>query len=111
MPANHKAQYFIQVDTYWQNSPDYFVGPFDTREDAQAAIDGIRTEDNVWLSTSMCGGNIRDAVRVYPAILTRSEARRGGMRDDAASAKYNVVPRMPTDATDLYEMTSAMMSY
>lgn len=71
--------YFIQVDSYWANSPDRFVGPFDSRAAAQEAIDAIETSDNVWLSTSTCGGDIRDAVRVYPHILTFTEARRAGL--------------------------------
>lgn len=95
--------YYIRIDTYWQHSPDTFVGPFASREAAQAAIDAIRTEDNVWLSTSTCGGDIRSAVRVYPAILTASEAKRMGMRNDYG-ARHNVVPRMPVDGYDLFDL-------
>jgi hypothetical protein len=95
------AQYFIRVDTYWQNAPDYFVGPFASREAAQEAIDSIETADNVWLSTSTCGGDIRTAVRVYPAVLTATEAKRSGMRDDY-SARHNVVSEMPRDSADLF---------
>lgn len=110
MARTSAAQYFIRVDTYWQNSPDYFVGPFDSREAAQAAIDNIQTEDNVWLSTSTCGGDIRSAVRVFPAILTASEAKRGGMRDDYG-ARHNVMPTMPRDANDLFEYFQQMRAY
>lgn len=102
MARTTQAQYFIRIDTYWQNSPDYFVGPFASREAAQAAIDDIRTEDNVWLSTSSCGGDIRTAVRVYPTILTATEAKRNGMRNDYGS-RHNVVPTMPTGSEDLFE--------
>jgi hypothetical protein len=105
MPVNSKARYYVRVDTYWQNSPDRFVGPFDTRDEAQAAIDDIPTRDNVWLSTSTCGGNIKTAVRVYPTILTATEAKRSGMVEDYASSRYNVIPRMPHDSDDLFEMT------
>lgn len=93
--------YFIRIDTYWQNSPDYFVGPFDSKEAAWAAIDGIRTEDNVWLSTSTCGGDIRTAVRVFPAILTATEAKRSGMRNDYGP-RHNVIPTIPSGANDLF---------
>lgn len=103
MPINNRAQYFVRIDTYWQNSKDNFVGPFDSREAAQAAIDGIQTEDNVWLSTSTCGGDIRSAVRVYPTILTATEAKRMGMRDDYSS-RHNTVPVMPSRENDLFEM-------
>lgn len=97
------AQYFIRIDTYWQNSKDNFVGPFASREAAQAAIDAIKTEDNVWLSTSTCGGDIRSAVRVYPTILTASEAKRMGMRDDYGP-RHNVIPHMPSREYDMFEM-------
>lgn len=105
MARTTAARYFVRIDSYWQNSADYFVGPFESREQAQAAIDGIQTEDNVWLSTSMCGGDIRTAVRVYPTILTATEAKRMGMRNDYGH-KHNVVPEMPSKrGRDLFEMT------
>lgn len=103
MARTSAAQYFIRIDTYWQNSRDNFVGPFESREAAQAAIDGIDSEDNVWLSTSMCGGDIRTAVRVYPTILTSTEAKRMGMRNDYGSS-HNTVPMMPSRENDLFGM-------
>ena len=103
MARTSAAQYFIRIDTYWQNSKDNFVGPFDSRNEAQSAIDNIQTEDNVWLSTSTCGGDIRSAVRVYPTILTASEAKRMGMRNDYSS-NHNAVPVMPSRENDLFEM-------
>lgn len=110
MARTSAPQYFIRIDTYWQNSPDYFIGPFDSREAAQAAIDNIQTEDNVWSSTSTCGGDIRSAVRVFPAILTASEAKRSGMRDDYG-ARHNVMPTMPKDANDLFEYFQQIRAY
>lgn len=74
-----KATYFIEVDTYWQNSASFFVGPFDSRDAAGAYI--AQPGDNVWLSTSSCGGDIRSAWRVYPQPLSKTEARARGMRD------------------------------
>jgi len=107
MARTSAAQYFIRIDTYWQNSKDYFVGPFESRDEAQAAIDGIQTEDNVWLSTSTCGGDIRSAIRVYPKILTATEAKRGGMHDDYGN-RHNVVPVMPSRENDLFEMMESV---
>lgn len=107
MARTSAPQYFIRIDTYWQNSTDNFVGPFESRDAAQAAIDNIKIEDNVWLSTSTCGGDIRSAFRVYPAILTASEAKRMGMRNDY-SARHNVVPHMPNREHDMFEMLESM---
>jgi hypothetical protein len=104
MARTTPAQYFIRIDTYWQNSPDHFVGPFNSRESAQVAIENIDSaRDNVWLSTSMCGGDIRSAVRVYPVILTTTEAKRSGMRNDYSN-RQNTVPVMPSRENDLFTM-------
>jgi len=69
-----KATYYIEVDTYRENAPSYFVGPFDSRAAADAWA--AQTSDNVWRSDSMCGGDIRDAWRVYPNALSATQARR-----------------------------------
>ena len=69
-----KATYYIEVDTYWERSPSYFVGPFDSRAIAEAW--GAQPGDNVWRSDSRCGGDIRDAWRVYPNALSATQARR-----------------------------------
>ena len=107
MARTSAATYFVRVDTYWQDSPDYFVGPFATRADAQAAIDGIDTADNVWRADSLCGGDIRTAVRVYPEVLTATEAKRRGMRGDYSS-KHNVINAMPTSGDDLFDMVNGL---
>jgi len=77
------STYYIEVDTYWQNSKSYFVGSFDSRQNAEAWIEQSVNDPstNVWLSTSQCGGDIRDAWRVYPDVLSKTEAKRRGMQD------------------------------
>ena len=75
------ATFYIEVDTYWQNSKSYFVGPFFSRKAAAAWIEqDSGPEANVWLSTSTCGGDIRDAWRIYPTPLSKTAADRQGMR-------------------------------
>ena len=32
-----KAKYYVEVDSYWQNSPSIFIGPYASLEDAQYA--------------------------------------------------------------------------
>lgn len=96
------ATYYIEVDTYWQNSNSHFVGPFNTREAAEAWIKQPVNDPtpNVWLSTSLCGGDIRDAWRVYPSALSKTEAKRRGMRD---SGEHNntLSPSTSPTARDL----------
>jgi hypothetical protein len=55
----------------------------------------------------MCGGDIRSAIRVYPTILTATEAKRSGMHDDYGS-RHNVVPHMPGRKHDLFEMLESV---
>jgi hypothetical protein len=76
------ATYYIEIDTYWQNSKSHFVGPFETREQAEAwhQNDDWTPADNTWLSTSQCGGDIRTAWRICPKALSETEARKHGMR-------------------------------
>lgn len=74
------ATYYIEVDTYWQNSKSHFVGPFASREAAEAWYSELTPTDNVWLATSTCGGDIRSAWRIYPTPLSKTAARRRGMR-------------------------------
>lgn len=76
-----RATYFLRIDSYWQNSPDRFVGPFSSKDEAATAIEAVPENANVWLSTSTCGGDIRDAVRVYPEPLSKTQARKAGMLD------------------------------
>lgn len=84
------ATYYIEVDTYWQNSKSYFVGPFKSREAAEAWYAEIPEYANVWLNNSMCGGDIRSAWRVYIGALSKTAATRCGMRDDFEHG-YNVL--------------------
>jgi hypothetical protein len=103
--ARTAAAYYVRVDTYWQNSPDRFAGPFESREAAQAEIDRAINEpdSNAWLAGEHCGGNIKYAVRIFPDILTATEAKRQGMRPLGALRGTNMIgERIPVHADDLY---------
>jgi hypothetical protein len=77
------ASYFIKIDTYWQNSKSYFVGPFSTKADAEAwHQQDVPNNANVWYSTSLCGGNIADAWCIYPGPLSKTAARKRGLNDN-----------------------------
>lgn len=78
-----KATYYIEVDTYWQNSTSYFVGPFPTRESAEAWHQQPEPQgSNVWYATSLCGGDIKTAWRIFPDARTATEAKARGMDRD-----------------------------
>lgn len=102
-----KAQYFIEVDTYWQNSTSYFVGPFESRSSAEAWYqEEVPTNANVWYSTSQCGGDIRSAWRIYPAPLTKTEARKRGMDDN-----HEIAPSVRPTARALSDVVAALREY
>lgn len=99
------ATYYIEVDTYWQNSKSYFVGPFDSREAAKAWYqhDDWTARDNTWLATSQCGGDIRRAWRIFPTPLSKTEARRHGLRryEDRDETDTTISPRTRPSAAAL----------
>lgn len=97
------ATYYVRIDTFWQNSPDRFVGPFPTRAAAQKAIDAACADPQsqiVVLGTSP--RDIKHAIRVW-GIMTATEARRAGMHEDWDSLR-NVLPEIPLHTDHLFEM-------
>lgn len=101
------ATYYIEVDTYWQNSTSYFVGPFDSKAEAEAWYQqDVPDNANVWYSTSLCGGNIADAWRIYPAPLTKTEARKRGLDDN-----YEIAPRVRPTARALSNAAAELREY
>jgi hypothetical protein len=109
--ARTPATYFVRIGTYWQNSPYRFVGPFATREEAEAAIEAAYTNGNVnvWRSSSMCGGDIKTAICVY-GVMNKSEAFRAGMRDIGLRGT-NMLPRIPVNTDELFDYEQAMSEY
>lgn len=102
-----KAQYFIEVDTYWQSSTSYFVGPFDSKADAEAWYQQDEPLGaNVWLSTSLCGGDIRSAWRIYPAPLSKTEARKRGLDDN-----HEISPNVELSARALSDAVAELREY
>ena len=98
------ATYFIRIDTYWQNSPDRFVGPFVDRSEAQAEIGRATSADNsrVVLAGQMAS-DIKTGIRCH-GVLSKTEAKRRGMTD------RNTLSRtIPLDTTDLNEHESAYL--
>ena len=99
-----KAQYYIEVDTYWQNSTSYFVGPFESKAAAEAwHQQDMPSDANVWYSTSTCDGDIRDAWRIYPAPLTKTDAKRNGLDDNR-----EISPKVKPTARALDRVVAAL---
>lgn len=101
------ASYFIEVDTYWQNSTSYFVGPFESKADAEAwHQQDVPSTANVWYSTSTCGGDIRDAWRIYPAPLSKTDARKRGLDDN-----HEIATRVKPTARALSAAVAELKEY
>lgn len=97
-----KGTYYIEIDSYWQDSQSSFVGPFESRAEAQAwfNLEEWEPDHNVWASTGMCGGDIRTAYRIYPEPLSKTEARRRGLRD-RGEADNTIPPTIQPNARAL----------
>jgi hypothetical protein len=108
-----QATYYIHIDTFWQNSPDRFVGPFDSKAEAQAAIDeAYDALDSNVAAYGMSSNNIKGAVRVH-GVLSKSAARRAGMRDyGLGDDTSNVIgERVPHSMNDLKEIEEELARY
>jgi len=114
MTIKSTATYFIRIDTYWQNSPDRFVGPFESREAGQAAIDAAFEieNNNVWMAGNNCG-DVRYGIRVYPDILTKTEARKAGMKHyNYGDHSSNIIgTTIPGNTSELHEAEEFLYAY
>jgi hypothetical protein len=96
--------YYVRFDTYWQGSPDRWAGPFDTRGEAQEAIDlAVDTPHTCAVLAGQTPGDIKHAVRVY-GVSNKSQAERLGMRDHTHDTTNVVGMRVPTSTDDLFEI-------
>lgn len=99
-----KPSYYVRIDTYWQNSPDRFVGPFVSREEASQA--GIQAHDLPAWSV-----DIKDGIRCQE-VLSKSQARRSGMKDfGLGDDSSNVLSRIPCNMQELKEAEESVLRY
>ena len=77
-----QAQYFIRIDTYWQNSANRFVGPFASRSAAQTEIDrAMDAPMNLVCHANQTAIDIKNGIRVH-GIHPRTVCERNyGMND------------------------------
>jgi hypothetical protein len=94
--------YYIKFDSFWQNSPDWFAGPFPSREQADSALHrALDHPESQVVQANEEGGfiDVRNAIRVYKA-MPREEALEDGLRE-AGQRGYNIVPYLPLSRDDL----------
>jgi len=106
--ARTPASYYVKFDTYWQHSPDRFAGPFASRDDAQAAIDAaLNDPQSKAVMYGQHATDIKHGVRIY-GILSRSEARRDGLRLDWDAEQNCIGKRIPVSTDDLFELEQVL---
>lgn len=92
------ATYFIRIDTYWQNSADRFVGPFGSREDAEAEIvTATEAAGSKVVRRGQTALDIKRGIRVHE-VLSKTDAKRAGM-----SERNTLGVTIPLDADALRE--------
>jgi len=70
-----RARFYIEVDSYWQNSPSLFIGPYADRQDAQNAADASEA-----IPASRIAPDVKHNVRYE--LLSTGRAKRAGMNTD-----------------------------
>jgi hypothetical protein len=101
------ASYFIRIDTYWQNSPDRFVGPFKNRKDAEAAIKVAQDADtSLVVRPGQSARDIKRGIRVLGVVPATVARRNYGMTE------RNTLSRViPINTEDLREHEEAYLPY
>lgn len=66
-----KATYYVRYSSYWQNSPDRWAGPFDSKPEAQQTIDDCNPDIDM-----------RNGIRIN-GIYSKTEARKISLRSYA----------------------------
>lgn len=90
------ATFFVRIDTYWAGSHDRFVGPFNSRQDANAAINAaVWAEGSLVTPSGKMAKNAKSGIRVH-GIVSKSEAKRLGF-------KGNALTEIPLDTEALYQ--------
>ncbi len=104
------ATYYIVIDTFWEPSPDRFVGSFESRTAAQAEINRATTAEHS--KVVLAGQNpadIRNSIRVH-GILSKSGAQCIGLKDFAlGDSDSNVIgTQIPIDIAELRVIENAI---
>jgi hypothetical protein len=99
------ATYFICIDTFWANSPNRFVGPFTSKNEALAEVERAISADNDVVIPGKSPLNIKDAIRIC-GVVSKTNALKHGMVDyEYGHDRSNVIgTRIPDNIGDLREI-------
>lgn len=92
------ATYYVRFDTYWANSPNYFAGPFPSREAAEEAIKAAENARGSKVVRSyQMANDVRNGIRVH-GVVSATEARQYGFGDS-----YEAFDHIPRNTSELHE--------
>lgn len=91
---------YVRMDTFWQNSPDRWFGPFDSREAAESAIEASAAHDN---RTGNMARDIKNQTRIL-GVYSASESKRLGRN---YRNEYPVVGTLPGSTAELLQVENA----
>ena len=109
-----KAKYWIKVRSLYQNSPDFFIGEYDTPEEATAEIHEAINKGNseiIYLarkdsqystgehtiSSTGRGLDLKEAIHVV--VLNTTQAKEHGLNRDPENS--NIIEVMPCNHSEL----------
>lgn len=104
--AKTPATYYIRIDTLWANSPDRWVGPFASPDEAQAEINRALGADNSkCVMASQMAYDAKHAIRIY-GVASKSQAQRKSLQDyGLGDDSSNVIGwHIPLSTDELFEI-------
>jgi hypothetical protein len=87
-----KATYYVGIDTYWQDSPDRWFGPYESREAAEQALD---KSNAARYDLGHSAQDVRNQTRCF-GIFSATESKRNGRKPENT---YNAP--IPSDVAEL----------
>jgi hypothetical protein len=89
------TNYYVKLDSYWQNSPDYWFGPYATFEEAYSAVGGT-------IRPGQAPVDIKTAIRSH--ILNTTGAYTAGMHSEHL---LPALMQLPNTVQELHEVEEA----
>jgi hypothetical protein len=92
---------YIKVSSYWQNTPDYFVGPMSLKEAKFEIERACGADGSLVALSSELSSDVRYGIRV--CLVTNAAAK--SRINLSGEGLYNVLEGIPRDTHELYEMS------
>lgn len=92
-----KTQYYIKLDSYWQNSPDRWVGPYESRAEAQEAVN-----TSSLILPGQTPADIKEALRFW-GRYPKGAALKQGLPTEAPES-WLILPSIPDSLSELRQM-------